>query len=167
MRFEHHSDDKCPKIFHHYQNPVGDARPMTPSFNDSFLNVKLDSIFGYKFNNDGSLIRGINAFGDDFYGDNSWTWQQSEKSVNLMQDTYPFENYRYTRNRTWIPVAMDENGRIHIVEFELTAFDNNQDGVITNDELRVRFQPRLNILVIEDLSQWPGLLQYVTELLTP
>lgn len=125
----------------------------------------LDSIFGYKFNKDGSLIRAIMAYDrGDFNGDNDWTWQQSEKSVNF---SFSRKTPYYTRNRTWIPVAMDENGRMHIVEFELTALDNNQDGVITDDELLVRIQPRLNILVIEDLSQWPGLLQYVTELLTP
>jgi len=121
--------------------------------------LKLENIWGYKFNADGTFIRGIrgepagkwNEHGVDYFnmGDDNWTWDTESNIVNLYQ-----ENSYWTRHRTWEVISVDDTGRALVLEYSTMGYDHNNDGVISEDEFGPFIKPRINILMKEDLSRW-------------
>ncbi|MBA6295999.1 Ig-like domain-containing protein [Colwellia sp. MB02u-9] len=120
--------------------------------------LKLENIWGYKFNADGTFIRGItgelaewNEHGVDHFnmGDDNWTWDVESNIVNLYK-----ENSYQTRHRTWEVISVDDMGRAIVLEYSTIGYDGNSDGVVSEDEIGQLINPRINILMKEDLSRW-------------
>lgn len=124
--------------------------------------LKLSEVFGYVFNHDGSLNRGIsgveaeddwgekgNGIGYFNVGDDRWTWTVSDNQILLKLETE-----QYTRVRTWDVVSVDDEGRAIILERSTRTEDFNNDGEIKMNEVRSFIHPRINIIKLEDLSQW-------------
>jgi len=123
--------------------------------------LKLDAVWGYKFNADGTLNRGVNGtYGivdayleymrvDHFYlGDNRWTWDKADNIVNIRLES------TQKRHRTWEVVSVNEQGRAIVFEHSTFGWDKNNDGEITDDEIGQYIMPRINIQKKEDLSRW-------------
>ncbi|PCH95425.1 MAG: hypothetical protein COB83_08765 [Gammaproteobacteria bacterium] len=123
--------------------------------------LKLDAVWGYKFNADGSLNRGINGqnkgennwdgiVADHFnLGDDRWTWDKADNMVSMSLE----QSWRI-RNRAWEVISVDEQGRALVFEYSTWGTDVNGDGVITDGEFGSFINPRINIQKKEDLSRW-------------
>jgi hypothetical protein len=142
-----------------------------PEIQASFLNgsiaeqwdgdkLKLENIWGYQFNADGILKRGISGQNAEYewdehdvdyfrMGDNLWTWTTESNIVNLYM-----ENAYQKRHRTWEVISVDETGRALVLEYSTMGYDQNDDGVVSEDEIGQFIPPRINILMKEDLSRW-------------
>lgn len=123
--------------------------------------LKLDAVWGYKFNADGTLNRGVNGtYGiadayseydkvDHFYlGDDRWTWDKADNIVNIRLASF------YKRHRTWEVVSVDEQGRAVVFESSTFGWDVNNDGEVTDAEIGQYIMPRINIQRKDDLSRW-------------
>jgi hypothetical protein len=142
-----------------------------PSFQASFLNgsleeqwdgdkLEFENIFGYHFKADGMLSRGINSIDgenswdefdvDHFYlGDNRWNWDTKGRQVNMyMVDV---RNYRH---RTWEVISVDEQDRALVFEHSVRGWDRDNDGDIAENEKGQMIRPRINTIMLDDLSRW-------------
>ena len=115
--------------------------------------LHLDEVFGYHFEPDGNLKRGIaNDYGSEaFYANTTWKWNVEGTQVHLNQ---PFEVTEFRkRERIWHVISVDEDGRALVLESENWTEDANADGVL-DEAPKVWLSPRINILLKEDLSKW-------------
>lgn len=122
---------------------------------DQWHNNKLkeDSVFGYQFNGDGTMLRGIYIDTEEtaFNAQSDWTWQAEGTKQVLSRTT----NLRFVRHRTWDQITTDDNGHRYVIEYENHQRDQNGNGVIDEDEkLRLWIYPRINFHMKQDLSQW-------------
>lgn len=110
-------------------------------------------IFGYQFNEDGSMTYGVaaeeetNINGTDnlfFTGNtNNWSWSYEDRQITLKNssDIFLF-NERYIE-----VLSTDAHGRSLIFEYIV--------GEFTGSPRSIFLPSRLNILTIENLEQWP------------
>jgi hypothetical protein len=142
-----------------------------PSFQGSFINgsiedhwdgdkVKAENIFGYQFLADGTLNRGVDFRGvddtwknykvDHFYlGDERWTWDTEGRRVNMYRS-----DYSVYRHRTWEVISVDDIGRALVFEHSLIGWDTDFDDDIEGDEIGQNIRPRINTIMLDDLSKW-------------
>ncbi|AFV87036.1 hypothetical protein [Alteromonas mediterranea] len=109
------------------------------------------SVWGYVFNKNSVLNRGITCDEESEVittGDDRWTWSVDEKN----QVHQNFEADTYTRKRTWVPLATDENGFTRVLEYSNLKADWDSDGTIEEDGYLIH--PRINLVKLEDLSQY-------------
>ncbi|GIU40505.1 hypothetical protein TUM4438_01860 [Shewanella sairae] len=124
--------------------------------------LKLENLWGYQFNQDGTLSRGIygvtaegdwegigNGIGYFYLGDDSWTWSQAGRNVNLMQSLDWSE-----RHRTWEVISVDDQGRALVLEYSTRGWDINNNGIIEDNEYGQLIFPRINVIKTTDLSDW-------------
>ena len=111
-----------------------------------------ESLFGFQFNDDGSVIYGISVYEDvdidgeenlSFRGNTfSWDWSVNDRQVVLNNTDDIFDFYQ----RYIDVLSVDSLGRVLVFEYSILDIDDN----------RLIFQPpRLNILTLENLEQWP------------
>lgn len=142
-----------------------------PQFQAAFINGSLEDswdgdklnfldIWGYQFLADGTLNRGINGIDgqdswDDFdidhflLGDNRWTWDTKGRQVNM----YQVDEWR-ERHRTWEVISVDEQGRALVFEHSVNGWDRDKDGDIEENEIGQYIRPRINTIMLDDLSRW-------------
>ncbi|WP_299809166.1 Ig-like domain-containing protein [uncultured Shewanella sp.] len=124
--------------------------------------LKLEHLWGYVFNADGTLNRGVagitpeydwgdlgNGIGYFHLGDDSWTWNTSGRNVNLYQSSDWAE-----RQRTWEVISVDDQGRALVLEHSVYGWDIDNNGVIEDDEFGQFLYPRINVIKVTDLSDW-------------
>lgn len=129
---------------------------------DSWDGDKLNflEIWGYQFLADGTLNRGINGIdGQDswdefdvdhfFLGENNWTWNTKGRQVNM----YLVDEWR-ERHRTWEVISVDEQGRALVFEHSIRGWDRDKDGDIEENEIGQYIRPRINTIMLDDLSRW-------------
>lgn len=128
--------------------------------------LKLENIFGYIFSADGTLQRGISGIlaedawdeieQDHFNMGTEWLWNQEGRMITMSHEYIdPFEaSYSRKRERTWDVLSVDESGRAIVLEYSFWTYDQNEDGIFSEDEQTSFIQPRINIQKKEDLSQW-------------
>lgn len=121
---------------------------------------KLENIWGYQFEADGTLNRGVyglpqndswNYYDIDYFnlGDNRWTWGNTDRQVNMYQTLQGLH-----RHRTWEVISVDDKGRALIFEYSIRGSDRDRDGDVEEDEIGQFIRPRINIIMLEDLSRW-------------
>lgn len=112
------------------------------------------SIFSYVFSKDNSLERGIMCDDESqelIYGDNrDWTWSTDEGG-NVHQNL-ELPSLSYSRQRVWLPLSSDDYGFTRVLEYSTLKFDSSRDGIVDQDGYLIR--PRLNVIKLEDLSQF-------------
>ncbi|TRX55885.1 Ig-like domain-containing protein [Thalassomonas sp. M1454] len=118
----------------------------------------LDAIWGYQFKEDGTLRRGVSGIlaGENYddidvdhynLGDNRWTWDKSENIINLR-----FNDDGLRRHRTWEVISVDDNGKALVMEYSTLGYDQNNDFMVTEDEIGAFIYPRINHVSLFDLS---------------
>ncbi len=124
--------------------------------------LKLENVWGYAFNADGSLNRGVkgvtpeddwegagNGTGYFRLGDNSWTWDKSGRQVNMY-----FSSDWAERHRTWEVISVDDEGRALVLEHSVYGWDIDYNGIIEADEFGQFVMPRINVIKVTDLNEW-------------
>lgn len=122
--------------------------------------LKFLDIFGYQFLANGKLNKGIYGVdgkytGDEldvdyfFLGNDQWTWHSKGRQVNLDMD----DNMR-ERHRTWEVISVDDKGRALIFEHSIRGSDRDRDGDVEEDEIGQFIRPRINTIMLDDLSRW-------------
>ncbi|PKG83781.1 hypothetical protein CXF85_09760 [Colwellia sp. 75C3] len=117
-------------------------------------------VWGYHFAADGTLNRGISGMAgenswdefdvDHFYlGDNRWIWDTSGRQVNM----YRVDEWN-DRHRTWEVISVDEQGRALVFEHSVSGWDRDGDGDIEDNEIGQYIRPRINTIMLDDLSRW-------------
>jgi hypothetical protein len=132
------------------------------SLEDSWDGDKLNflEIWGYQFLADGTLNRGINGIdGQDSWdefdvdhfslGENNWTWNTKGRQVNM----YLVDEWR-ERHRTWEVISVDDQGRALVFEHSIRGWDRDSDGDIEENEIGQYIRPRINTIMLDDLSRW-------------
>lgn len=129
----------------------------------------LDWVYGYQFQADGTLIRGIHGksgdpdFGIDVdhfdMGVDTWTWDVVDNIVNLRY-SLPTRD----QHRIWEVIAVDDNGRTLIFEHSTIGYDDNNDQSFSEDEYFPLVFPRINIITKGDLRGWPEAWENTQEL---
>ena len=121
------------------------------NYNDDGI-LECWSVFGYVFNQDLTLDRGVAC--DDIdeiirLGDDRWTYEvKPNGNVALTFDALD----NFYRERTWVPLSTDENGFTRVLEFSLWQRDYDSDGVLDEDGYFI--QPRVNLIKLADMSQY-------------
>lgn len=122
--------------------------------------LKFDDIFGYHFVAGGTLNRGVKSvfaeyewddYDVDYFslGNNSWTWDTAGRQVNM----YKVDEWS-DRHRTWEVISVDDEGRALVFEHSTWGWDHNKDGDIDENEIGQFIRPRINTIMLTDLSQW-------------
>lgn len=124
--------------------------------------LKFSNVWGYLFNKDGTLNRGVSAIEPDnnyydghndighfSFGDDRWIWDNSGRIVNHYLSTDIQE-----RHRIWEVISVDDEGRALIYERSTYGWDDNGDGVVDESETGQLIRPRINTFKLNDLSQW-------------
>ncbi|GIU51525.1 Ig-like domain-containing protein [Shewanella sp. KT0246] len=122
--------------------------------------LKFSNVWGYIFNKDGTLNRGVSAVEPDHdsndndigyfsLGDDRWTWDNSGRIVNHYLSTLQLE-----RHRIWEVISVDDDGRALVYEHSTYGWDDNGDGVVEESETGQLIRPRINTFKLNDLSQW-------------
>ncbi|WP_137222090.1 VCBS repeat-containing protein [Shewanella sp. MEBiC00475] len=117
--------------------------------------LKIESVFGYQFRQDGTVRKGINGAIDYdtgkgiFYMGNEWTY-----TINGNQITMSYISADTHRVRTWEVISVDQTGRALVYESSVYGYDSNDDGVISPDEDGVYIEPRINTVELFDLSSY-------------
>jgi len=111
-----------------------------------------ESLFGFQFNDDGSVIYGISVYEDvdidgeenlSFRGNTfSWDWFVNDRQVVLNNTDDIFDFYQ----RYIDVLSVDSLGRVLVFEYSILDIDDNR---------LILQPPRLNILTLENLEQWP------------
>lgn len=142
-----------------------------PQVQSAFLNGSIEDtwdgdklnfldIWGYLFLADGTLHRGITGIdGNDSWdefdvdhfslGNDQWTWDTKGRQVNLDM----VDNTR-ERHRTWEVISVDEQGRALVFEHSIYGRDLDRDGDIEENETGQFIRPRINTIMLDDLSRW-------------
>lgn len=116
-----------------------------------------DAVWGYKFFNDGSLWRGVGAGYDEQsnpilqFGE-QWSYTITENEVVMSVE---YSNYR--RIRYWEVLSVDSQGKALVFEYSYRGWDENNDGSVSDSEMRMLIQPRLTSMLPFDLSQYTQL----------
>jgi hypothetical protein len=119
--------------------------------------LKLDSIWGYQFKDDGILLRGVSGGYNDWENQSGpyynlgqqWSYEVVDDKVILRYITSSLE-----RVRTWQVISVDSTGRALVLESSTYDRDTDGNGEISDDERGNLFiQPRFNVLYNYDLSQ--------------
>ncbi|USD36081.1 carboxypeptidase-like regulatory domain-containing protein [Ferrimonas sp. SCSIO 43195] len=130
-------------------------------------------LYGYGFNEDGSLIRvsghrekddqGMET-GNSFFGyDEAFhQWSQEGNYHYRMLGEIDWGNGDLTtRNRSWEVIASLSGGRHLVLEQSTWTYDSLNDSL---DESSIFIFPRINVLTSRDLSQWQAAYQYSEEI---
>jgi len=142
------------------------------SLKDTWDGDKLNflDIWGYLFLADGTLHRGITGIDgkdswDEFdvdhfsLGNDQWTWDTKGRQVNLDM----VDNTR-ERHRTWEVISVDEQGRALVFEHSIYGRDLDRDGDIEENETGQFIRPRINTIMLDDLSRWENEWQTTVDL---
>lgn len=113
----------------------------------------LEMVWGHKFSDDGTLLRGISGSTDDngnptFYMGNKWNYSLEGNEVVT---TFTYDDGFY-RERHWEVISVDNDGQALIYEYEFATYDFNYDGQITEDETVNYILPRMSSFKKLDLS---------------
>ena len=115
----------------------------------------IENIFGYQFRNDGTLRRGVSGYRDYYNQSTSFGMgQEWTYTLNGNRIIMNYSNDYSARERIWDVVSVDANGRALVYERSRFDLDENNDGVISDDERGVFIAPRVNTLETLDLSNW-------------
>ncbi|WP_163930594.1 Ig-like domain-containing protein [Paraferrimonas sp. SM1919] len=117
----------------------------------------LEGLWAYQFNSDGTMNRGISGnlweYGYSILmGDSNYTWELVDGVIATQSIRERKEDYR-----TWLPIAIEEDGSVYVLEQHLRGDDDyygNGDGVVSPDEVKVYFPYRINKLRQIDLSNY-------------
>jgi hypothetical protein len=114
-----------------------------------------DSIWAHKFFADGTFWRGINTSYDDkghptFNIDEKWNYSINDNDV-ITHFTFDY-GYAYYRERHWEVISVNDDGLALVYEYSYSGYDENYDGIVSDDEIRTFIQPRLNTMSRLDLS---------------
>ena len=116
-----------------------------------------ESIWAYKFLDDGTFWRGIYAsFNDNgdptFNIDEKWNYSIEGNDV-VTSTTYDYGGgYRFYRERHWEVISINDDGLALVYEYSIAGFDDNQDGVFSSEELSPYILPRMSSMIQLDLS---------------
>jgi hypothetical protein len=132
--------------------------------------LKLEYIWGYQFELNGTLKRGVfglpksdtwNHHDVDYFdlGDNRWTWNNTGRQVNM----YLVSEWR-DRHRTWEVISVDGQGRALVFEHSVYGWDRDEDGDIEDNEIGQYIRPRINTIMLNDLSRWEDVWKNTIEL---
>jgi hypothetical protein len=121
--------------------------------------LRASSIFGHQFNTDGTalsfIIAGpISSSFVAFFRNIAWT--QSENRIIL---TAGAGSSSRIDERTWEVISVDDAGRVLVWEIRTDVRDDNNSGDLSDDLVRFAAAPRINILTLQDLSQYPEILE--------
>ncbi|MDO6617632.1 thrombospondin type 3 repeat-containing protein [Shewanella sp. 6_MG-2023] len=112
--------------------------------------------WGYKFLDDGTFYRGISAdyeFSDTFSFGQKWNYTINEHDVvTSIEENYYQLSYR---ERHWEVLSVDDEGKALVFEYSYRSYDYNDDGIISSDEVQNFIPPRLNSMVLLDLTLFP------------
>ncbi|MEZ9367390.1 Ig-like domain-containing protein [Shewanella sp. 10N.286.51.B2] len=124
--------------------------------------LKLEEVWGYLFNADGTFNRGLggvtaeddwdevgNGIGYFSLGDDRWTWDKSGRQVNMY-----FSSDWQERHRTWEVISVDDDGRALVLEHSVYGWDYDNNGEIEDSEIGQFIRPRINTFKLADLSHW-------------
>ncbi|MFC1519443.1 hypothetical protein ACFL6Z_06950, partial [Pseudomonadota bacterium] len=124
--------------------------------------LKFENVWGYLFNADGTLNRGISAIEPEWdwdevgngigyfsLGDDRWTWDKSGRQVNMY-----FSSDWQERHRTWEVISVDDDGRALVLEHSVYGWDYDNNGEIEDSEIGQFIRPRINTFKLADLSHW-------------
>ncbi|MDO6617634.1 thrombospondin type 3 repeat-containing protein [Shewanella sp. 6_MG-2023] len=115
-----------------------------------------DSVWGYKFFDDGSFYRGITADYDENSDPTFSFGQKWNYSINYNHVVTSYKQGTFSsRERHWEVLSVDADGKALVFEYSYWGWDNNQDGTISADEIKNHISPRLNSMLLLDLRQYP------------
>ncbi|MBJ2128704.1 VCBS repeat-containing protein [Alteromonas sp. IB21] len=109
------------------------------------------NIFGYIFNSDNSLQRGVTCIeseeGDSLYlPPSDWTWSVDTRQVTL---SYRSDNGYYTsRDRMWEVLSSDNAGNTVVLEYSIAELKSDPG------KFPFFIRPRINYIKLKDLSQF-------------
>ena len=118
--------------------------------------LKFDSVYGYQGYGNSNFHR-ISPNHEDyeneengfFQADDGWAWQRKDEQTLSWSGDFS-SRLRY---REWQIVSSNGNGHFVVIEFEYRQEDNDNDGRFDEDGFNIT--PRLNILRVTDLADWP------------
>ncbi|KKN82683.1 hypothetical protein LCGC14_0306410, partial [marine sediment metagenome] len=114
------------------------------------LIVSFDSLFGYKFLDDGTFHRGISP---GYEQSNTLIFGQKwDYVINGNEVVASFTTSDYRRERHWEVLSVDSNSTALMFEYSYIGYDDNFDGAVTDDEMQPFIPPRLNSFIKTDLS---------------
>ncbi|RYV03099.1 hypothetical protein SOPP22_05925 [Shewanella sp. OPT22] len=117
--------------------------------------LNLDAVWGYQFKDNGEVRRGIRGVvseeGEDRF-EMGLLWNYTQNDRNLLMT---WSGSSYNRELHWELLNVDELGRVLVQEYSTLGFDSDQDGVIEEDEVGILYAPRLNVMSLKDMSQYP------------
>lgn len=134
-----------------------------PFIQNGFLNGRaaeddalLDCIgvFGYVFNNDNSLDRGLTCRSYSPYiytGTRDWEWHVDSSDTVTLQLTNTSGYYK-SRVRYWYPIATDSTGLTRVLEHSYASIDNDGDGFADTEGNFIK--SRINSIGVLDLSRY-------------
>jgi hypothetical protein len=111
-------------------------------------------IFGYNFDNDGTVFSSILTANDAFIPFRDENWIQTENNITIESNSLTSFS-----KRDWEIVSVDEDDRVIVWERRITAFDSTTSGNFPEDSFNLVSPPRMNILTQLDLSQYPEILE--------
>ncbi|QQM64753.1 hypothetical protein JG479_02445 [Pseudoalteromonas sp. LC2018020214] len=114
--------------------------------------VNFDNLFAYKFLSDGTFYRGISQ---DYENNGMLQFGQKwEYNINDNDVVTSYTTDDYKRERHWEVLSVDGNGTALVFEYSYIGYDNNLDGVVSDDEIQPFIPPRLNSMLKVDLSTY-------------
>ncbi|TDF35428.1 hypothetical protein EYS14_18585 [Alteromonadaceae bacterium M269] len=120
--------------------------------------LRVSSVFGHQFNDDGTMRRAINASegivsdGDFHFSFDSDFWTLVDNKVRIRRSS-PVSTIM---GRDWEVISVDETGRALVIETILRRInDENDNGDLTDDPVLFILPPRLNSFTVVDLSIYP------------
>ena len=118
--------------------------------------LRASSIFGHQFNTDGTALSAIFASPSSSFValSRNTDWTLSENRVTLTAGDSFIVN-----ERNWEVISVDEAGRVLVWETRTNVRDDNNNGDLSDDLVRFAAAPRINILTLLDLSQYPEILE--------
>lgn len=119
--------------------------------------LKMDSIWGYQFRSDATLRRGIAGYYQNweesteprFHMGQEWTYEVDANTVIMTRET---SSSRFVR--TWEVISVDNLGFATVLESSIRGYDDDLDGVVSQDEMETFIYPRINRLSYLDLSEF-------------
>ena len=115
----------------------------TDTLNDDGLPM-CDMLYGYVFNDDGTLSRGVNCYNNQIYNPGTiWQWESTDAGIEMFITSGSFES----RVRHWIPLTVDNNGITWVLEYSIAKLTgSNSPGIY--------IPGRINYIELVNLSDY-------------
>ena len=115
----------------------------TDTLNDDGLPM-CDMLFGYVFNDDGTLSRGVNCSNNQIYNPGiNWQWDSTDAGIEMFTTSASFES----RARHWIPLTVDDNGITWVLEYSIAKLTGS-------DSPGIYIPGRINYIELVNLSDY-------------